>query len=139
MCALYSRIALASLLITCGSIITIVILLRHLLASGITSAFTLPHVALLHSVTFTIYKGWAWWRSVLHLVFFIHYPIPYSTITLSLSCLHRVRLLTLYSLLSTLQSTTPSPFTLPIVNTILPAPLSLTCNGSSCVLSHTQG
>ena len=34
-CALYSRIALASLLITCGSIITIVILLRCLLASGI--------------------------------------------------------------------------------------------------------
>jgi len=45
---------------------------------------------------------------------------------------------TLYSHYSTLQSTTPSPFTLPIVNAIPCAPLSVTRDGSSCVLSHSH-
>jgi len=57
MCVPYSTIALASLFITCGSLHSLVILLRHLQASGITLAFTLPHVVLLHSVTSLQYKG----------------------------------------------------------------------------------
>ena len=57
MCAPYSTIALPSLYNTVVLYITIVILSRHLQASGITLAFTLPHVVLLHSVTSLQYKG----------------------------------------------------------------------------------
>jgi len=62
-------------------------------------------------------------------------PLPYSLLYQPKS-LTGLGILILYSHYLTLQSTTPSPFTLPIVNTVLPAPLSLTCNGSSHVLSH---
>jgi len=64
------------------------------------------------------------------------HPLPYSLLY-HLRSLTSLKTLILYSPYSTLQSTTPSLFTLPIVNAVPPAPLSLTCNGSSGILSQT--
>jgi len=47
-------------------------------------SFTLPHVALLHSVTSLQYKGGNLVESDPHLVFLTLLPFLYSTITLSI-------------------------------------------------------
>jgi len=86
-----------------------------------------------HSIHFPIQCSLLWSALLSLLSFYQHSSIP----RLSISCPHRASYLLLYTLLSTLQSITPSPFTLPIVNTVPPAPLSLTHNGSSCILSHS--
>ena len=97
-----------------------------------TLAFTLPHVALLHSVTFYNISGRTWWAKC----------SPSCLPFLSLSLLYHpkgltgLRTLTHYSHYSTLQSTTPSPLLYLIANTIPCAPLSVTRDGSSCVLSQ---
>ena len=76
------------------------------------------------------------------LVELMDYVIKPSSITITLSLPYQPKsltglgILTLYSHYLTLQSTTPSPFTLPIVNAIPCAPLSVTHDGSSCVLSQ---
>jgi len=119
MCVLFSTIALASLYNSCGSFITIVILLRCLLhQSGLTLAITLPHVALLHSVTSLQYKG----PDLVGEVFPI---LSLSSLSLSLpyqpKSLTSLRILTHYSLYSTSQFTTTFTFTLPYSQVIPPA------------------
>ena len=49
-----------------------------------TLAFTLPHVALLHSVTFYNISGQTWWAKCSPSCLRDHYPFLYLTITLSL-------------------------------------------------------
>ena len=89
---------------------------------------------LLHSVTSLQYKvAGLDGRSVPHLVFNAHYPYLYST---NLSTLIGLRILTLYSSFDVTIHYNLTPFTLPLVKTIPHAPLSITRDGSSHVLSH---
>ena len=60
-----------------------------------TLAFTLPHVALLHSVTFYNISGQTWWAKCSPSCLLVHYPYLYPT---NLSALIGLRILTPYSL-----------------------------------------
>jgi len=71
-----------------------------------------------------------------HLLCQVALLLPLGYLMYYLRSLTGLETLIPYSPYSTLQSTTPSAFTLPIVNAVLPAPLSQTHDGSSHILSH---
>ena len=94
-----------------------------------TLAFTLPHVALLHSVTLQYIRAWLG-GEVFSILSSVSLPYLYST---NLSALIGLRILTHYAYFRPYSPLQPYPLTLPLVNAIPCAPLSVTHDGSSCI------